>query len=108
MINKALRTSWQNSPIDNPKRIEIDLHFTGKQFLRLTKGLIPEEMEDKWFIFYENGWLYFHRSWTGHGIYKAHLKKESDGYSITEFQAERNQEKYSNEDDNEDIGNFTF
>lgn len=104
----TLRTTWQNYPIDNPKRIEIYLHFNEKQFLKLTRGLIPEQMEDKWFIFYENEWLYFHRSWTVFGIYKAQLKKESDGYSITEFQAERNQEKYSNEDDNEDIDNFTF
>jgi ADP-ribosylglycohydrolase len=84
------------------------LHFTDKQFAKLTKGLIPEEMEDKWFIFYENDYLYFHRSWTGFGMYKAHIIKEPEGYSITEFWAERNREKYSNDDDQADIETLSF
>lgn len=59
-------------------------------------------MEDKWFIFYENEWLYFHHSWTGNGLYKAQIIKERNSYYLKEFWAERNQEKYKNEDDNED------
>lgn len=58
--------------------------------------------------FYENDWLYFHRSWTGYGLYKAQLIKEKDGYSIKEFWAERNQEKYKNEDDSTDIETISF
>ncbi len=93
MKNYKTKDKCQNHPIDNPKRIAIGIHLTVKQFSKVTNGLIPQEMEDKWFIYYENEWLYFHRSWTGNGIYKAKLNKESDGYSITEFWAERNQEK---------------
>lgn len=104
----ATKDTWKHQPIDNPKRIVVDLHFTDKQFLKLTNGLIPQQMEDKWFIYYENEWLYFHRSWTGNGMYKAKLNKETDGYSITEFWAERNQEKHKNEDDNSDIETFSF
>lgn len=108
MDKVATRKTWKNEPIDNPKRIEISLRFTDEQFLKLTRGLIPQQMEDKWFIFYENGWLYFHRSWTGFGHYKAYIVKEEEGYSINEFWAERNQEKYKNKDDNIDIETFTF
>lgn len=108
MTEIATTTTWKHEPIDNPKRIEIDLHFTDGQFSKLTKGLIPKQMEDKWFIFYENSWLYFHRSWTGFGLYKAQLQKEQDGYSIKEFWVERNKEKYKNEDDNTDIETISF
>lgn len=104
----AIKTSWNNYPIDNPKKIEIELFFTDKQFSKLTKGLIPKQMEDKWFVYYENEWLYFHRSWTGFGFYKAKLNKEVDGYSIKEFWAERNKEKYENENDQADVENFVF
>ena len=104
----ATKETWKNIPIDNPKRIDIDLQFTEKQFLKLTMGLIPQQMEDKWFIYYENEWLYFHRSWTGNGMYKAKLIKITDGYFIKEFWAERNQEMYKNEDDNSDIETFSF
>jgi len=104
----ATKDKCQNHPIDNPKRIAIGIHLTDKQFSKVTCGLIPQEMEDKWFIYYGNEWLYFHRSWTGNGIYKAKLNKETDGYSITEFWAERNQAKYKNEDDSTDIETFSF
>jgi len=104
----ATKTTWQNHPIDNPKRIDIDLQFTDKQYSKLFRGLIPQQMEDKWFIYFENDWLYFHRSWTGFGVYKAKLNKGKDGYSIKEFWAERNQEKYSNKDDKTDIENISF
>jgi ADP-ribosylglycohydrolase len=108
MSEIATKTSCKNFPIDNPKQIDIDLYFTDKQFSKLTKGLVPQAMEDKWFIYFENDELYFHRSWTGFGIYSAKLKKVENGYSIKEFLAERNQEKYQNADDNSDIENFSF
>ena len=108
MTQIATKTTWLNHPIDHPKRIDIELHFTDRQFSMLTKGLIPQQMEDKWFIFYENEWLYFHRSWTGYGIYKAQLIKEQEGHTIKEFWAERNHEIYNNEDDKTDIENFSF
>jgi ADP-ribosylglycohydrolase len=108
MNETATKETWKNIPIDNPKRIDIDLLFTDKQFSKLINGLIPQQMEGKWFIYYENEWLYFHRSWTGNGMYKAKLNKVTNGYSIKEFWAERNQEKYKNEDDNTDIETFSF
>lgn len=108
MTDIATSKIWKHEPINNPKRIDIELHFTESQFSKLTKGLIPLEMEEKWFIYYERTWLYFHRSWTGFGIYKAQLIKENDGYSIKEFWSERNQEKYKNEDDKTDMETITF
>jgi len=108
MKETATKETWANIPIDNPKRIDIDLIFTDKQFSKLKYGLIPQQMEDKWFIYYENEWLYFHRSWTGNGMYTAKLNKVSGGYCINEFWAEKNQDKYLNEDDNKDIETFAF
>lgn len=104
---RATNKTWKNAPLDNPKRIEIDLHFTMQQYSTLTRGLIPQQMEDKWFIYFESDWLYFHRSWTGYGIYKAQLLKVQDGYHIKEFYAERNQAKYKNENDKTDIDTFS-
>jgi len=108
MDKTATRTTWKIEPIVDAKRIKIELYFTEEQFLKLKKGLIPHEMEDKWFIFFEDDWLYFHRSWTGYGIFKAQLTKEKNVYSIKEFWAERKHEKYSNEDDRSDIEALCF
>lgn len=65
-------------------------------------------MEDTWFIYFENDWLYFHRSWTGHGIFKTHFTKNEEQYKIEGFWVERNAEKYKNEDDTFDIDTFSF
>jgi ADP-ribosyl-[dinitrogen reductase] hydrolase len=108
MDKNATRTSWKAIPIDKPHPIKISLHFSEEEFTKLNRGLIPRQMEDKWFIFYEDGWLYFHRSWTGFGNYKAQLMKEENGYSIKEFWVERNQKKYTNLDDDKDVEDFKF
>lgn len=43
MVNIAIRSAWQNIPIDDPKRIDIDFHFTEEQFSKIIRGLIPEQ-----------------------------------------------------------------
>lgn len=107
MNERATKETWKNIPIDNPKQIEIDLFFTDNQFSQLTQGFIPQQMEDKWFIYYDNEWLYIHRSWTGYGIYKAQLHQTTNGFSIQAFWAERNPEKHNYEYDQTDIEQFT-
>jgi hypothetical protein len=104
----ATRETWKNIPIKNPQRIFIELVFSEEQYMKIKNGLIPQEMEDKWFIFFENNWLYFHRSWTGFGIYKAEIKRNNEKYCINEFYVEHNKEKYACDNENEDIDNFTF
>jgi hypothetical protein len=95
----ATKDTWINLPIDNPKHLKINLVFNESEFSKIKNGLIPEEMEDKWFIYYEEGFLHFHRSWTGYGLFKAKITKEPTGYIIRDFWVERNIEKYSNLDD---------
>jgi len=96
---KACRTSWKNFPITNPQKIDIRMLFTEEDFLKISCGYIPMEMEEKWFIFFEDDWLYCHRSWTGHGIYKAQLLKRNGGFHIHEFWAERNPEIWTYNDE---------
>ena len=36
-------------------------------------------MEDKWFIYYEESELFFHRSWTGQPVYRLMLATLADG-----------------------------
>lgn len=32
-------------------------------------GFKPRDMDDRWFDYSEDGWVYFVRSWTGHHIF---------------------------------------
>ena len=104
----AAREKRKIIPIDKPKKINTNLEFSEEQYMKIKKGIIPREMEDKWFIFFEDNWLYFHRSWTGHGIYKSEIIKRDNKYFIKEFYVERNKEKYNCDDESRDIEIFTF
>lgn len=64
------KSDWK--VIDMPKKtisflINNDLAET--EIEKLKEGYIPQEMEDKWFTYFENNKLYLHRSWTGICIY---------------------------------------
>jgi ADP-ribosyl-[dinitrogen reductase] hydrolase len=97
-----IHPSWKEHPMDDPHRIEILLKFTPEQYEKLKRGLEPEQMEDKWLIYYEHGWLHFCRSWTRFEIYKAKLVKDQDEYVMKEFWVERNPKKWANRSDDHD------
>ena len=101
-----IHPSWKEFPMDDPHMIEILLKFTAEQYEKLKRGLEPEQMEDKWLIYYEDGWLHFCRSWTRFEIYKSKLEQGKDGYVMKEFWAERNQEKWANSSDDHDRNIF--
>ncbi|MCL2645933.1 MAG: hypothetical protein FWD61_02885 [Phycisphaerales bacterium] len=102
MSETATKTSWTNNPIKQPKKIKVNLSFSEEQYRALCKGFVPQEMEDKWFIYHEDDWLYFHHSWVHCGIYRARLTKKQNGVVIEEFEVERHPKIYRNEDE-EDI-----
>jgi hypothetical protein len=58
--------------------------FTETEYETLQEGLIPREMENKWFIYFDEPYLFFHRSWTGKPVYRVRLSADADGVSVTE------------------------
>ena len=57
-------------------------------------GHLPRDMDDKWFIYFEDGWLYFHRSWTGSTIYGLRLDGSPTGVRVTDSWVSRDPEHY--------------
>lgn len=66
--------------------------FTDAESEQLTCGLVPVEMEDKWFVYFEDGWLRFHRSWTGAFIYALRLDGSPAGVRVVESWVSRDSE----------------
>ena len=59
---RATSTSWKTEPLPaNRVRLKLERSFDAAEWDALQQGVIPEEMEDKWFIYEEGGWLNFHR-----------------------------------------------
>jgi hypothetical protein len=60
-------------PFKEGVRLPYQAAFDRVEFARLRAGLIPQQMEDKWFIYYEEPHLFLHRSWTGAPVYRLTL-----------------------------------
>ena len=69
----------------------------------MRRGLVPEDMHDRWFIFFEEGWLHFHRSWTGYWIFSIQMNAADSDVHITEGWASRDAEQYRSCGDQEDV-----
>ena len=82
--------------------------YSPAEFERIKAGLIPLEMEDKWFVFFETPWLYLHRSWTGFCVYGVRLEALPEGAEVVESWVSRNAEQYRGTDIHHEERILTF
>jgi len=96
----ANRNSWKVClPLPAQReRLSFQHDYSEEGYKKISLGLIPEVMEDKWFVFMEDNILYFHRSWTGVCIYEIHFEKLGDKYSIKEAWVNRDDQQYKQTD----------
>jgi len=99
----ATAQSWKHLP---PPAVRKDLGFEGTftagESERLLRGLVPMEMEDKWFVYFEDEWLRFHRSWTGAFIYALRLERSGGGFRVAESWVNRDPQQYKGDDESYD------
>jgi len=106
---KATRDSWKTFAMPAQRsRLAWQRTFTQQEFDRISLGLIPAAMEDKWFIYLEDRVLYFHRSWTGFCIYQLHLEPAGDCWAVTEVWVNRDSEQYKATPDDYDNALLSF
>lgn len=74
--------------------IHLDREFSDDEILLIQRGFLPEKMEDKWFIYWQDDTLFFHRSWTGYCIYVAHFQCIEGEWRLIGAEANRNPEQY--------------
>ena len=99
----ATRADWKTTPMPVSRAgITCDRIYSADEFARIQEGHVPEEMEDKWFAFYEEPWLYLHRSWTGFGIFQVRFERVGKGVRVAEALASRDAEQYSSTDNTGD------
>ncbi len=107
----ATRESWKIVPFPEQKaRLPYTRAFDRDEHARIVRGLVPVQMEDKWFVFHEEGWLFFHRSWTGLCIYALRLRLDGDGATSTVEEAwvNRAPDQYREKDDAHDTAILSF
>lgn len=96
---KATRDSWKTQPMPDARaRVPYARSFDAGEYARLQRGLVPQQMEDKWFIYYEAPRLYLHRSWTGVCVYAVTLREEGDRAIVEESWVNRAPDEYGEAD----------
>jgi hypothetical protein len=96
---KTTKESWKNLPL--PKKRE-PLHFTAlytdARAEDVLMGHLPEDMDDRWFIYSDDGWIYFLRSWTGACIFAMKLDGSPAGVRVVDSWASRETSEHTSTD----------
>jgi O-acetyl-ADP-ribose deacetylase (regulator of RNase III) len=102
----ATQKDWKTLPVPEQRaRLDLEFTLTPAWHERLRLGLIPEQMEDKWFIYMEGDWVYFHRSWTGICVFWLRLSPLPEGgYQVAECWVNRDPQQYRTAPDWDDRG----
>lgn len=64
------------------------------EYRALKQGFKPRDMDDRWFLYVQDDWLYLHRSWTGHCIFKVKVEYIHDNYTLSTLHLNRNPQQY--------------
>lgn len=101
---KVKKSDWKTKKMPSKNKVlSVHKDFTPTGYGELQKGILPAQMEDKWFIYFEDDQLYFHRSWTGHCIYIAEFDTVEAGHCITKVIVNRSKKQYTGQDDTWDL-----
>ncbi|MBS1605479.1 MAG: ADP-ribosylglycohydrolase family protein [Bacteroidetes bacterium] len=105
MAEIAKASDWKTEKLPGKVGIlDFQKVYSSEEFDRIKLGLIPKEMEDKWFIYYDNHSLHIHRSWTGYHIYQITLQSQKDNtYKVIQTLVNRNKDQYNQQNDEYDV-----
>ena len=99
-MRPAKRDDWKTSPLPDARAtVRLDRGFTDEEMSRIRVGLVPDQMEDKWFVYWEKDLLYFHRSWSGVCIYVVHFHVDEHGYRMIQADVNRDPDQYAQTSD---------
>lgn len=77
---RAIKSSWKTHRMPRThKTIPLDMTLTQGEFERLAWGVVPEDMDHRWFVYFDGEAFCFHRSWTGFLIYRVLVWDARDG-----------------------------
>src|SRR3990172_9038411 len=108
-MKAATPSDWRTEALPSKRTtICLDRSFSSHDMKRIRKGLVPEQMEDKWFIYWKDGSLFFHRSCTGFCVYIARFASAGDSYRMIEADVNRDPEQYSELSDERDARMISY
>lgn len=109
LMKTAKPTDWKTQPLPSKRAtIRLDRTFSPQEMTRIFRGLVPVQMEDKWFIYWKDDTLFFHRSWTGYCVYVVRFVSELDNYKMIEADVNRDPKQYKETSDDRDMEMISY
>jgi len=105
----AKPTDWETLPLPEKRiAIPLDRRFSKEEMERIRRGVVPEVMEDKWFVYWQEDQLYFHRSWTGRCIYVVKFVEEEEWFRMIEAEVNGDREEYNKSDFSDEPAKISY
>ena len=102
-MKAANRSDFKTKPFPaKHATISLDRVFSNSEMDRIGNGCVPQQMEDKWFIYWDKDELYFHRSWVGFCIYIVRFEPIETGHRMVSARLNRNPKQYGETSDHHD------
>jgi hypothetical protein len=84
-LERVCREDWETVPMpEGSRQLEYTRVFTPEEHHKLSFGLLPADLDEKWVIFLEGNLICFHRSWTGECSYLLRIETEGENYRVCE------------------------
>lgn len=100
----ARRSDWKTLPLPKKRAtLHVDRAFSLDEFELVKAGIVPEDMDDKWFAYFEAPWLYAHRSWTGVCVFHVRFGPDRSGVRVVETLVNRKSSQYGGRDSAADV-----
>ena len=94
------KEDWDTSPMPEKfDNFKLKKQFNKEEMENLKRGHIPDEMEDRWFCYFEDNKLYIYRSWSGICIYIVEFGR----FNKHKVTVNRDENQYAYTDIDEDI-----
>jgi hypothetical protein len=106
---RATAVSWPNKPMPElHKELLLDGQYTREEFVTISQGLVPQSPADKWFIYLDGEWLYFHRSVSGSCIFQLQIAPNEEGYAADALLVNQDPGQYRSLSDEYDVALVSY
>lgn len=106
---RATAVSWQNKPMpDNHKELLLEGSYTREEYVTISQGFVPGSSVDKWFIYLDGEWLYFHRSASGSCIFQLQITPDEAGYAAGVLLVNQHPSQYRSLSDEYDVALVSY
>ena len=91
------------NPPTNIRKLPLERLFTDSDAEVLMAGIKPQDMDDKWIVYSDAGWVYFLRSWTKTYIFAIKLDGSPAGVRVTDSWVNDNKEEFNSQGEKSDL-----